>query len=323
MTKYLLKNFIRLLALLFFVSLATFALIEYSPIDPITAYIQAGDAVSPQQKAEIANYFGTNQNPVQRYITWLTNILKGDFGISIIYRTSIINVIKEKFASSLTLMLCAFTLSGILGLGTGLLMGLNQTANKILKPICLTISATPTYFIGILFLSLFSVKLGWFPMGFSSPIGVLAQDVTLSQKLHHLVLPVLALSSASFPSLALHTCEKTQEISQTDYVLLAKTRGFSNKKIITRHILRNILLPFITLQFSSLSEIFGGSILAEVVFSYAGLGSVIVDAGLKGDVTLLLGVTLFSCTFVFVGNFTANILYSIIDPKIRLNGGNI
>ncbi len=318
MTKYILRKTLRLIALLFFVSLVTFALIELSPIDPINAYLSASDTVSAAQKAEIEAYFGLNQSGVVRYFQWISNLLHGNLGTSLLYRVPVADVIAEKFSSSLALMLSAFVLSGVMGLGLGIAMGCHKKADAIIKPICLTLAATPTYFIGILCLILFAVKLGWFPIAFSVPIGTLAQDVSIWEKIYHLVLPVLTLSIASCSGLALHTREKVLEILQSDYILLAQTRGFTKRQIISRHLLRNIMLPFLTLQFASLSEIFGGSILAETVFSYPGLGSVIVSAGLGGDVPLLLGVTMFSCVFVFVGNFTANVLYGLVDPKIRL-----
>lgn len=321
MTQYLARKTARLIALLFFVSVVTFVLIECSPIDPVNAYLNAADTVSAAQKAEIAAYFGLDQSPVIRYVQWMGNLLQGDLGTSLIYRVPVLDVIALKFANSLALMLSAFILSGVMGLSLGILMGENKTADRILRPVCLTLSATPTFFIGIVFLLVFSLWLGWFPMAFSVPIGTLSQDVSLWETVYHLILPVLALSVASFSHIALHTREKVQEIMDTDYVLLAKTRGFTKGQILRRHVLRNTLLPFITLQFASLSEIFGGSILAETVFSYPGLGSVMVEAGLGGDVPLLLGVTLFSCVFVFVGNFTANVLYGLVDPKIRLGVG--
>ncbi|WP_409969487.1 ABC transporter permease [Bengtsoniella intestinalis] len=318
MANYIARKTLRLVALLVFVSLVTFTLIELSPIDPINAYLNAADTVSAAQKAEIAAYFGLDQSPVERYIQWIGNLLQGDLGTSLTYRVPVMEVIASKFANSLALMLSAFVLSGVMGLGLGIAMGQHKTADKVLRPICLTLSSTPTFFIGMIFLIVFAVKLDWFPIGFSVPMGTLTENVSLGETVYHLVLPVVALSFASFSHLALHTREKVVEILDSDYVLLAQTRGFTRSQILRRHVLRNVILPFITLQFASLSEIFGGSILAETVFSYPGLGSVMVDAGLSGDVPLLLGVTLFSCAFVFVGNFTANILYGLIDPKIRL-----
>lgn len=309
---------LRLFLLLFFVSLVCFLLVEFSPIDPVNAYLSSNDIVSDEQKLEIAQRYGLDKSSTERYFEWLSGVFRLDLGESVIYRKPVLDVISEKFASSMILMITAWLFSGILGLVSGIFMGLYQDSplGKTLKSICLALSATPTFFLGILCLMVFSVKLGWFPMGFSVPVGTLAEDVTLWQKIYHLVLPALVLSLASFSSIALHTREKTVASMSSDYMLFAKVRG--EKHPVLRHVLPNVLLPFVTLQFASLSEIFGGSILAETVFSYPGLGNTVVDAGLKGDVSLLLGIALFSACFVFCGNFTANLLYRHINPKIRL-----
>ena len=182
--------------------------------------------------------------------------------------------------------------------------------------------SVPTFWLGLLFLLIFSVWLGWFPIGFSSPIGVQAADVTIWQQLHHLVLPALTLSLMSFANVALHTRQKLIDVLESDYVLFAKARGESRWSIMKRHGFRNIILPALTLQFASFAELFGGSVLAENVFSYPGLGSAVSAAGLNSDVPLLLGVTLFSALFVFTGNMIANLLYGAVDPQIKESYAN-
>lgn len=132
-----------------------------------------------------------------------------------------------------------------------------------------------------------------------------------------MILPALTLSVTCVANIALHTREKLLDILDSDYVLFAKMRGESPWMIFRRHGLKNILLPAITLQFGSLAEIFGGSTLAETIFSYPGLGNAVVEAGIKSDLPLLVGISLFSAIFVFAGNFIANILYAVIDPRIR------
>ncbi len=324
MVKYILKSLLRLVLLLFCVSLASFILIEASPIDPIQAYITSSDVVSAEQRSEIENYFGLNKPPVERFCAWIGAVLKLDLGISIIYRQPVIDIIAERFWSSLSLMLSTWVFAGMVGILFGLIMGANngKPLDKILKSLCLTLTSIPTFLLGIFFLIIFSVYLGWFPIGFSAPIGMLKSEIGIWHRIYHLILPCFVLTLSSFATIALHTREKLVAVLKSDYVLLAKTRGYSRLKIVYRHGIRNILLPITTIQFASLSEIFGGSILAETIFSYPGLGSTLVKAGLRGDVALLLGITLFSAVFVFVGNAVANILYGIIDPKIRLNYKN-
>lgn len=219
-------------------------------------------------------------------------------------------------------MLCAWLLAGIIGFMLGCIMGIyqNKWPDKILKKICYILSSVPTFWLGLLLLLAFRVWLGWFPIGFSSPIGILSKEVTLWQKIYHLILPSFTLSLISFANIALHTQQKLMDIMNSEFILFAKARGEGKWITLRRHGLRNILLPALTLQFSSFAELFGGSVMAENVFSYPGLGSAVSAAGLQGDVPLLLGITLFSALFVCIGNMIANLLYGIIDPQIQEAG---
>lgn len=311
---------LKMISLLLAVSAIAFLLVCVSPIDPVQQYILGlGMAVSAEQRIEIENYWGVNEPPVWRYFSWLLEVLRGNLGESAIYRRPVADIIGERFLNSLALMLCAWVLSGLLGFGLGCVMGMyrDKWQDKILKRICYVLSSVPTFWLGLVFLLVFSVWLKWFPIGFSGPIGVLSEDITILEKLHHLILPALTLSFMSFANIALHTRQKLVDVWNSEYVLFARARGEGKWTILRRHGLRNILLPALTLQFASFAELFGGSVMAENVFSYPGLGSAVVAAGLNSDVPLLLGVTLFSALFVCVGNMIANLLYGVVDPKIR------
>lgn len=311
---------IKIVTLLLAVSIISFALVSASPVDPVQQYILGlGTAVSPEQRAEIEDYWGVNEPPVERYFSWLSELLQGNLGESAIYRRPVADIIGERFVNSLALMLCAWILSAVIGFGLGCIMGMykDKLPDRILKKICYILSSVPTFWLGLVFLLILAVGLRWFPIGFSSPIGVLSKDVTIWQKLHHLILPAFTLSLMSFANIALHTRQKLVDVLNSEYVLFAKARGESKWTILRRHGLRNILLPALTLQFASFAELFGGSVMAENVFSYPGLGSAVSAAGLNSDVPLLLGVTLFSALFVCVGNMIANLLYGVIDPQIK------
>ena len=313
-------NSIKIISLLLAVSIISFVLVSASPVDPVQQYILGlGTAVSPEQRAEIEDYWGVNEPPIERYFSWLSELLKGNLGESAIYRRPVADIIGERFVNSLALMLCAWILSAIIGFSLGCIMGMykDKLPDRILKKICYILSSVPTFWLGLVFLLIFAVGFRWFPIGFSSPIGVLSKDVTIWQKLHHLILPAFTLSLMSFANIALHTRQKLVDVLNSEYVLFAKARGEGRWTILCRHGLRNILLPALTLQFASFAELFGGSVMAENVFSYPGLGSAVSAAGLNSDVPLLLGITLFSALFVCVGNMIANLLYGIIDPQIR------
>lgn len=310
---------IRFVTLLIAVSIISFALVSMSPVDPVQQYVGAVPNVSMEQREKIAEYWGLDKPPVERFMIWANSMLHGDFGTSLIYRRPVLDIIGEKFITSLALMITAWLFSGVLGFSIGCLMGVfnGKWLDRILKKLCLTMCAIPTFWIGIVFLMFFSVFLGWFPMGMSVPKGIPTDQVTILQRIHHLILPALTLSFLSFANVALHTREKLVDVLESDYVLFAKANGESRFSIWKRHGLRNILLPAVTMQFGSFSELFGGSVLAENVFSYPGLGAAAAAAGMGSDIPLLLGITLFSAVFVFVGNMLANIIYGIADPQIR------
>ena len=320
LTRIFIRYSVKIISLLLAVSILAFILVDASPIDPVQQYILSlGAAVSPEQQAQIAAYWGADTPPLERYISWLAGVLRGDLGQSALYRRPVADIIGERFLNSLALMLCAWILAGILGFALGCVMGMykDRLPDKILKKICYILSSVPTFWLGLVLLLVFSVGLGWFPIGFSRPIGLASGEVTIWQRLCHLVLPSLTLSFTSFSNIALHTRQKLTGVLNSEYVLFARARGEGKWTILKRHGLRGILLPALTLQFSSFSELFGGSVLAENVFSYPGLGSAVSAAGLNSDVPLLLGITLFSALFVCVGNLIANLLYGIIDPQIR------
>lgn len=318
--RILVKNSIKIITLLLAVSIVSFTLVSISPIDPVQQYLLGlGTAVSPEKRAELEQYWGVDKPPVERYMIWLNELLHGNMGESSIYRRPVAQIIAERFVNSFALMLCAWILAGLIGFALGCVMGMyhDRMPDKILKKLCYVLSSVPTFWLGLLLLLIFSVWLGWFPIGFSSPIGVTSVKVTIRQKLHHLILPAFTLSLMSFSNIALHTRQKLIDVLNSEYVLFARARGEGRWTILLRHGLRNILLPALTLQFASFAELFGGSVLAENVFSYPGLGSAVSAAGLQGDVPLLLGITLFSALFVCVGNMIADVLYCVIDPRIR------
>lgn len=317
--KYIIKSVIKAVSLIIALSILTFTLAQLSPIDPVRAYVGAESLASPEQMEYISQKWGLNDPPLERYGKWVSSMLKGDMGDSIVYSRPVIDVIYENVKNSFWLMFVSWILSGILGFALGILAATyrDKLLDKAIRTFCYILSSTPTFWIGILLLLIFSVQLKIFPIGLSAPIGKAVATVTIWDRIYHLILPALTLSIIGISSIALHTREKMIEVWNSEYALFARARGESTFSIVKNHGIRNILLPAVTLQFASISELFGGSVLAENVFSYAGLGSVTVAAGTKGDLPLLLGITMFTGAIVFIGNMIANLLYPVIDPRIK------
>ena len=306
------------------VSVVTFALVSASPIDPLQANV--GQAallgMSEEKRAALASYWGTDVSPVERYVNWMGALLQGDMGTSLRYNAPVIEVIAQRAGNTLVLMAVAWVISGVLGFALGILAAVRQgrLADKLVRGYCFVLASTPTFWVGILFLMVFAVGLKWFPIGFSSPIGTLTTDVSFADALHHMALPALTLSLVGVANIALHTRAKAIDVLASEQVRFARARGESTDQIVRRHLLRNVALPFTTLQFAQIAEIFGGSVLVEEVFSYPGLGQAAVTAGLGGDVALLAGIALLSAALVFGGNLAANLIYAAVDPRMRKRG---
>ena len=318
------RKFIRMLLLLITVSIVTFTLVSMSPIDPLQANVgqAALGAMSQEQKAKLEEYWGVNVPPVRRYLNWAGGFVRGDMGISLLYRQPVSQVIGVKLSNSLFLMVFAWLISGILGLVLGILAGVfrGTWVDRIIKGYSLLISSTPVFWLALLLLLVFAVWLKVLPIGLSVPIGVESAGVTCLDRLRHAVLPAVTLSITGVAGVTLHTREKMIDVMESDYMLFARARGESTWSMVKKHGLRNILLPAMTLQFASVSEIIGGSVLVEQVFSYPGLGQAAVTAGTGSDVPLLLGITIVTAAIVFFGNFIADILYGVIDPRMRKGG---
>ena len=317
--KFTVKKLIRMALLLLGVSLAAFLLMNASPLDPLQTNIgqTALGSMSPEQIARLEEYWGVVTPAAERYLGWLEDAVRGDFGTSLLYRRPVLEVIGQRLSNSLGVLFFAWVLSGLLGLALGVLAGAcrGRWPDRLLRGGCLLLSSTPSFWLALLLLMVFAVWLKLLPIGLSVPIGADAAGVTLAQRLRHALLPALTLSIAGAPNIALHTREKVADVLDSEYVLFARANG--ERGVLRRHVLRNVALPAVTLQFASVGEIIGGSVLVEQVFSYPGLGQAAVSAGLGGDMPLLLGVTVITAAIVFGGNLTADLLYGVIDPRIR------
>lgn len=311
---------VRLVLLLVAVATASFALMVNSPVDPVDAYV-GGDvaAIGPEQRAQIAERWGLDDPPLERFGTWLGNLAQGDLGWSLSFNQPVTEVIGERFPTTLALMATAWVLSGLLGFALGVLAGVRQGrfADRAVSWWAYTLASAPTFWVGLLLIYVFSVSLGWTPVCCAVPVGVLAEDVTLLDRLHHLVLPALTLSIVGVAPVVLHTRHAVIEAMASDHVAFARAQGEPTRGVVVHHVLRNAAAPAVLLQFAALGELFGGSVLAEQVFSYPGLGAATTQAALGQDVPLLLGIVLFTTVFVFVGNQLGDLVHAGLDPRVR------
>ncbi len=304
-------------------SIIIFALVSASPIDPVQQNLgQAALANMSAEKIEqLNNWWGANVPFHERYINWITSVLHGDAGTSLRFGEPVVDVIVSRSSASFALMSIAWVLSGAIGFVAGVASGMKRGTiiDKCVQAYCFLLASTPTFWLALLALVVFSVNLGWFPIGFSAPIGKAASNVSVADLAHHIILPALVLSATGIANIALHTRQKVADVMNSDFVRYARASGESTYSICKNHVLRAVSLPAITLQCASVSEIFGGSVLVEQVFSYPGLGQAAVAAGLGGDAPLLCAIGLVSVCIVYVFNALVNLAYRALDPKMRKN----
>jgi peptide/nickel transport system permease protein len=319
--RFALNKLLRLALLLIAVATVSYGLLCLSPVDPIRAYV--GDDVlriSPEQKQKIEARWGLDRPPMVRYALWLKQIVRGDLGQSQIYNRPVAEVIAEKFRLSAGLMAIAWCFSGLLGFGLGVLAGAVQGSwlDRGIRWFAYFVASAPAFWVGMILLMIFSLGLRVTPSCCEAPPGMDPSKITWTIWLRHLVLPALTLSLTGVASVLLHTRQRLLDVLRSDYALFARAQGASLTSIIWHHGLRNISLPAINVHFAGFSELFGGAVLAEQVFAYPGLGQATVQAGLRSDVPLLLGIVLFSAVFVFTGNMLADLICRIVDPRVRL-----
>ena len=312
--------FLRLICLLLVTAAGTFVLLSFSPVDPIRAYIGSELLhVPPEQYPLIAARWGLDLPLWQRFLHWFIQMIQGDLGYSMLYNAPVGQVIGERFATSFALLLSAWCFSGVLGLSMGLTAGryLNRWPDRLISSFSYLLASLPTFWIGLLLLSLFAVKLNWAPICCAWTPGSDSETATWGDKLHHLILPCVALGLLGVGNIALHTRAKVAEVMNSEFIRYALAQGDKGWSLIRFHILRHAITPALCLQFASLGELLGGSLLAEKVFAYPGLGQATIDAGLHGDIPLLMGIVMFCAILVFCGNSIANTLLHRLNRGLR------
>ncbi|HHU45750.1 MAG TPA: ABC transporter permease [Actinomycetales bacterium] len=310
----------RMLFLLISVTFVAFVLVEASPLDPVAQYVASMQrGVSADQVERITALWGLDRPWYERYVSWLGGMLAGDFGVSNLYRADVAGIIGHAIANSLLLMSIAWVLSGVLGYLLGVVSGATRGTllDRAIVAACYVLTSTPPYVVGLVLMLVFAVQLGWVPLGLSQPLGMVSADVTFLDRLRHAVLPAITVAIVAIANVTLHTRQSVSQVMESDMARFARTRGLGTWGIVRHHGLRNTLLPAVMLQFTSLSMLFGGSALAEVVFSYHGLGALITKAAIASDVPLLLGAVTLSAVLVFVGNLIADVIAILVDPRVR------
>jgi ABC-type dipeptide/oligopeptide/nickel transport system permease component len=298
---------------LFGVSVLVFAVLHLAPGDP--AAIMLGAQATREDVERLHRDLGLDQPLVVQYVRWMGHVLQGDLGRSIPLGRAVLPEVLLRFRATLVLTAGALLIAILLGLAAGIVSAVKQYTwlDRISMGVAVTGVSLPVFWTGIMLILLFALQLRWFPSsGMSSPYGSGVADV-----LWHLVLPAVTLGTASAAALARLTRSSVLEIIRQDYVRSARAKGLAERAVIARHVLKNAINPIITVLGLQVGFLLGGAILTETVFSWPGLGSMMVRAIQARDYPLVQGgVLLIATSFVLV-NLVVDLLYAVFDPRIR------
>ena len=317
------KNFIakrtgQMLIVFVIVSIFSFSIIYFSPGDPL--YLYTSPAVSSykmteEQLDDMRESLGLTGNVVQRYINWAGKMLQGDWGLSISNHQPVKEQIMDKLPNTIGLMGAALLLSVFVAIPLGLLAGYykNRWVDMIISGVSYLGISLPAFWFGIMLIIVFSMNLGVLPSSGMRTIGVTsAWDV-----IRHGILPTIVLSVNNIAVFVRYIRANTIEQMEEEYVITAVSKGVPQFQVMKNHVLKNCLLPIITMVGMNFGTLITGSFIVESVFGWPGLGTLCMNAINSRDYTMIMGITMLSCTVLLLGNFLADILYGLADPRIK------
>lgn len=314
------ERVIRLIWLLPLAMAGLFTLIRLAPVDPVQAYVGARVAlIGPEQRAAIAKAWGLHDPVPEQFLRWLSHLLKGDLGDSMLFNAPVSEVIMARWPASLSLIGAAFLLAFVIGTSLGLIAAASRGRwpDRIIRAVAVTLAVSPSFWLALMLIALFSVQLGWLPACCSASPGLTMDEVTLGDRLRHLILPAITVSIVGIAPLILHTRARATAFLEGPAARHLKAHGARDLPLLAGPGLRHALGPALTIHLAGAGELIGGSVLAESIFSWPGLGEATVRAAKGADAPLLMGVALATLGVVFVGNMLADICAHLLDPRLR------
>jgi peptide/nickel transport system permease protein len=316
MVTYIVRRLIQAFIVVIVVSLLVFVVIRFLPGDPVLMYLSREEFtnLSLEEVEHVRHELGLDRSLLVQYFNWLSDLSQGHLGTSLFYREDVASLLAQRVPITLHLGILAFIISAIIGIAMGTISALRRgkaidTLTTLLANIGITM---PIFWLGILLIYLFGLKLQFLPIyGYTSPF----TDFWLNTK--QVILPVICLALFPLASSARQTRSSMLEVIRQDYIRTAWAKGLSERVIVMRHVLKNGLIPVITLKGMSLSHILGGSVLIETVFSIPGMGRLSVEAVFSQDYAIIQAVILLSAGMVVFANLLVDITYGWLDPRIR------
>jgi peptide/nickel transport system permease protein len=322
MSKYVLKRVLGFIPMLLAISFMSFLIMAVSPIDPAAMYLRPGEEAITQEKIDqIRKSLGLDRPIIVRYTLWLKEALKGNLGYSLYTNRPVMTEISERIGTTVLISLLSLSISFVIGISLGI-----YAARHRYEPVDYVITVAtflgvsmPNFYLAILFILLFTMKLGWLPsVGLTSPGLAEASGLTaFLDTLRHLIMPVTVTALSSITGWTRSQRTMFLEVINQEYIRTARSKGLSERTIIWKHAFRNSCLPIVTSLGLSLPSLISGSYIVETIFAIPGLGSLGTTAIMKNDYPVMMATLMFSSILTLTGALLTDILYAAIDPRVR------
>ena len=327
MRKYIIKRLLMSVVILLFVAFIIYVLMRCLP----TSYLeqvarqksmQPGSKSFEEWMAQLSATYGMDKGILPGFIAWCGKALRGDFGDSWKWTVPVTEKFKDAVQISFVMGGIAFILEILIAIPLGIIAATRQytKVDYTITVVALACFSLPTFFFASLLKLVFSVKLGWFDLG--GLVGRNYEQLTaagqLADKAHHLVLPIITLVVINIGYLMRYTRTNMLEVLNADYIRTARAKGLSEKKVIYHHAFRNTLIPLVTMLGSSLPGLFSGALITETLYSIPGIGYVSYQSMIAGDIPFSMFYLVFLAVLTLLGNLIADILYAVVDPRVRI-----
>lgn len=316
MARFIVRRLSLMFVILLLVSMIIFSLVHITPGDP--ALMMLGQEATPEALEALRERLGLNLPLYEQYLNWVGGVIQGDLGNSIKDNTPVLSILLQKLPVTIQLTVFAFLIALMIAIPAGILSATKKGTIWDYAGTSFALSGVsiPPFFLGILLIFIFSITLGWLP-----PSGYVEPWVDLKQSILLMIMPAIAIGIRLSAEITRMLRSSMLEVLGADYIRTAYSKGLLGKTVIVGHALRNALIPVVTIGGLQLATFFGGAVITETIFAVPGLGRLVIDGILTRDFPVVQGAVLLMAVVVVIVNFVVDILYSILDPRIKLTGG--
>lgn len=317
MLGYLVKRGLMSLGILLLVTIIGFAILHLAPGGPV-AQFAATSEMGPEDIARIEQQLGLDRPLPVQYAEWFWRMLQGNWGVSYRDQQPVLNIIGAHLGATLELMFVATLMAVLLGGWIGVMGAIrrNSLFDSLSTIGAMIAISIPTFWFGLVVIYVFSIQLQWLPSGNRYTAG----DGSFWNQVHHLIAPSVVLALVTTASWSRYMRSSMLDVLNQDFVRTARSKGMSERRVLFGHIMRNAILPMITIAGLQLPTLLSGALVTETVFAWPGMGRLFLDSISYRDYPTVMGILMFTAILVLVGSLIADLLYSVVDPRIKVNG---